>query len=79
MPKEKVFDIHNDAEFVAVGWSRDGYVQIATVNPLGEISMQGNRIDDIDPGWFIDMDRRSINDLIRLLRNARDAAFGRDE
>jgi hypothetical protein len=30
-------------------------------------------------GWFIDLDRRGINQLIRNLRRARDQAFGRDE
>jgi hypothetical protein len=30
-------------------------------------------------GFFVQLDRRGINDLIRHLRRARDAAFGRDE
>jgi hypothetical protein len=30
-------------------------------------------------GWFIDLDRRAINKLIRDLRRARNAAFGPDE
>jgi hypothetical protein len=30
-------------------------------------------------GWFCDLDRRGINELIRHLRRARDQAFGRDE
>lgn len=30
-------------------------------------------------GWHVDLDRAGINDLIRVLRRARDQAFGRDE
>lgn len=30
-------------------------------------------------GMYVDLDRRGINDLIRVLRRARDQAFGRDE
>jgi len=30
-------------------------------------------------GWHVDLDRPQINELIRVLRRARDQAFGRDE
>lgn len=30
-------------------------------------------------GWHVDLDRRQVNELIRVLRRARDQAFGRDE
>ena len=30
-------------------------------------------------GWHVDLDRRSVNELIKKLRVARDQAFGRDE
>lgn len=30
-------------------------------------------------GWHVELERHEVNDLIRLLRRARDAAFGRDE
>lgn len=30
-------------------------------------------------GFYVDLDRAGINKLIRTLRRARDAAFGRDE
>lgn len=30
-------------------------------------------------GFYVQLDRRGINDLIRHLRRSRDAAFGRDE
>lgn len=37
--------------------------------------------DPVQPftGWFVTLDRDGINHGIRLLRRARDAAFGRDE
>jgi hypothetical protein len=93
MPREIVrscfFDalnINDDVQsFVQVGWSREGFVQIATVAPKGAIApwddeQQRHVIADVhDPGWWIDLDRHGINNLIRLLRKARDAAFGKDE
>lgn len=30
-------------------------------------------------GWHVDLDRSQVNELIRVLRRARDQAFGRDE
>lgn len=30
-------------------------------------------------GWHVDLGRQQINELIRVLRRARDQAFGRDE
>ena len=30
-------------------------------------------------GFYLDLDRKGINDLIRYLRRARDQAFGKDE
>lgn len=30
-------------------------------------------------GWHVDLDRHRVNELIRVLRRARDQAFGRDE
>jgi hypothetical protein len=56
---------------VRVGWNREcGDVQIATVDEA-----DGND----GSGFFVDLDRHGINSLIRILRRARDAAFGRDE
>lgn len=85
MPKEYVDSICNvfpgDSEApsnpplrVRVGWSRErGDVEIRTVNPSTEESFDANG------GWNVWLDRRGINDLIRILRRARDQAFGRDE
>ncbi len=58
---------------VAVGWSRHGQVQIATTDPNAEEPYSAAA------GLWIDLDRSRINDLIRLLRKARDGAFGKDE
>lgn len=59
---------------VRVGWSRErGDVEIRTVNPATEEAF------DETGGWNVWLDRRGINDLIRVLRRARDQAFGRDE
>ena len=59
---------------VRVGWSRErGDAEIRTVNPATEESF------DETGGWNVWLDRRGINDLIRILRRARDQAFGRDE
>lgn len=30
-------------------------------------------------GWHVNLDRQQVNELIRVLRRARDQAFGRDE
>lgn len=38
----------------------------------------GSRFDYFD-GWHVDLDRQRVNELIRILRRARDQAFGRDE
>lgn len=80
-PNSPDFEIH-------VGWSV-GTVQLATVSPSGILAAEA--LDEasgakelvslraVDPGWFCDLDRAGINHLIRILRTARDKAFGRDE
>jgi hypothetical protein len=72
--------------FVHVGWDRKGFVQVATVAPAGRVApydpVQKKHViaqDAHDPGWFVGLDRDGINQLIRNLRKARDAAFGKDE
>jgi hypothetical protein len=81
MPKEVVIDSSGFNEEWSRGlraevrWSREAeYVQLGTVadeapKPQG---LGGE-------GWQVSLDRRSINELIRHLRRARDQAFGRDE
>jgi hypothetical protein len=61
---------------VSLGWSRQdagGYVQLGTIRNGKEHSF------DPADGLYADLDREGINDLIRLMRRARDQAFGRDE
>lgn len=82
MPKELIYQNeeyrdHPDARpAVRVGWSREvGHVEIATIMPddsVLEPTPEGN-------GWFVQLTRREINEMIRVLRKARDQAFGRDE
>jgi hypothetical protein len=63
-----------DTAAVRVGWQRDTEVQIATVLlPGGEWGEEPN------VGQFVDLDRYTLNRLIRVLRRARDQAYGRDE
>lgn len=63
---------------VGVHWGRDAeYVQVATT--LLDSVSGSPVVWEVSGGWFVDLDRRSINDLIRHLRRARDQAFGRDE
>lgn len=81
MPKEIVIDssCFNEDDTrglrAEVRWSRETeYVQLATVADKDPVS------EGFDGcGWFMSLDRRGINDLIRHLRKARDQAFGRDE
>jgi len=79
MPKELVrskYPEDHPGLVAQVGWGRDSqHVQLATVNDDAaklEPTPEGN-------GWFVQLDRHGINDLIRILRRARDQAFGRDE
>lgn len=63
---------------IEVGWQKDGTgpidgsVQIATTDPNAELGSK-------ESGLWIDLSRDKINELIRLLRKARDQAYGRDE
>lgn len=71
-------DWHDEAlvnqPFLTVSWNRDhGIVQLAT--------REGGDIDESKRergGYFVDVDRSTVNGLIRTLRRARDQAFGAD-
>lgn len=91
MPKEYITTDHDQRQqeelggrqtAVKVTWDRVGYVQIASVLRGGVEGMPPGTtgpVDGyIDEGWFIDMDRASLNRLIRVLRRARDQAYGAD-
>ncbi len=85
MPKEIVADPlqfsaeHPDESCVVeVSWGREvEHVQIATTLVHSADHTKVTR--DVEGGWYANLDRKSINDLIRHLRRARDQAFGRDE
>lgn len=79
MPVERVLDPEFGVDETRglraeVRWARQeagGHVQLATIAdgpPTNEM-----------PGWFVSLDRKGCNDLIRHVRRARDQAFGRDE
>jgi hypothetical protein len=72
----------------------DGHVQVATLRePQITYTSTGDRGTSVtanpsspsimstteqDSGWYVDLSREQINRLIRVLRRARDAAFGSD-
>lgn len=87
MPKEVIHDqfegsryteiggaqIEHVPPFLQIGWDR-------TVSNVNIGTRQGGDFpDDTErPGFFVNLDRAGINNLIRTLRKARDAAFGAD-
>lgn len=80
MPKEYVNDAHQGSDQwpaprVRLGWSKDAqHVQLATIAEDWqelEPTPEGN-------GWFVSLNRHGINQLIRMLRRARDQAYGAD-
>ena len=74
MPKETISDQHSIAERgVEIVWGRDsGNVAIGSVDFTKEPYT-------VERGWFIDLNRDGINAMIRVLRRARDQAYGVDE
>lgn len=80
MPAEKIqVGNPNDPSTVTVGWHRDGgAVQLATLRPV-HYPTEPPAGSPVDDGQYVDLSRQQINDLIRNLRRARDAAYGRDE
>ena len=82
MPKELIFqrNEHGDPDttepVVRVGWSKEAEcVELATVHKDGiklVPTPEGN-------GWFVQLTRPEINRMIRVLRKARDQAYGPDE
>lgn len=80
MPKEHINDKHqwddekNPLPFAVIGWEREGgLVQIGV--------LRGGDFDEGKedrPGFYVSLDRNAINRAIRVLRRARDAAYGAD-
>lgn len=87
MPKEVI----RGREFnVVVGWSQHCGVQVATEMREPQDSDAPQNLEQLVATWgdgtkaharglYSDLDRQQINELIRVLRRARDSAFGRDE
>lgn len=87
MPKEYIvtkdmqrrLDEHGgECEAVRVGWWADCAVQIATVLKAPVEGSTSRTEAPVDQGQFVNLDRDACNELIRLLRKARDVAFGKD-
>lgn len=91
MPKEVVYGVdripqdEGDPVRVPVAvlhWSREtGDVQLVTRLLSHEVPSieQQDRGIPVEYGMYVSLNRTGINDLIRLLRRARDQAFGKDE
>jgi hypothetical protein len=89
MPKEIVYDDAGMYDAV-VGWEPDGYVQVGIKSHNAttiRIRVGDEEVDKVeftgrtagfDSLWGT-FDRAGINRLIKALKHARDAAYGRDE
>lgn len=86
IPGQYVYFESEDSEpeqsVVCVKWSKEtGDLQIVTRLREAEVFYDEDKNAPIPAryGWYVDLDRKGINELIRVLRRARDQAFGRDE
>lgn len=85
MPKEMINSKFDATTYAQVGWSKEsGHVQLGVLDPgtrLAIVERDAIRLEnpeEIEGGWFIQLDRNGINRLIRTLRKARDQAYGAD-
>lgn len=73
MPKEIIRPFNDEfPHAVEIGWGINTYVQIGSIDTTKERYSP-------DAGFYVDLDRVNINKLIKVLRRARDQAYGRDE
>lgn len=82
MPKENINCTAMRELRAEVGWEQGRWVQLATTNQKSQLTLPGDNEGDapqVFGGWHVTLDREGINRLIRVLRRARDQAFGRDE
>lgn len=88
MPKEYVGNAPQEHGSITVGWHRDHCdVSLSVAGPVGwrdPFLRRSGGADEVDPDngldWHVSLTNRfEVNQLIRLLRKARDQAFGRDE
>lgn len=77
MPKVNIQTADERDFDLAVGWTKDQYVQIGILSPGDEKTIV---IDGVEfEGIYCSPNRAEINRLIKALRQARDSAFGKDE
>ena len=76
----QVATVAADADRRLRGWAETPTAQPVgiTVSGADLVSQPGTSFTRFD-GWHVDLDRDQVNTLIRVLRRARDQAFGRDE
>lgn len=94
MPKERIYNQRRQEFDVEVRWSRESeYVSIATVMAPPHTSDAPQNLKELVSTWdddglhypdgkiglYADLSRYELNELIRVLRRARDQAFGKDE
>jgi len=81
MPKEIIYDSAGMYDAV-VGWSPDQYVQVGIQTHSGRTLAETLGAGD-NPAQFTGLwgtfDRDGLNRLIKMLRHAREAAYGKDE
>lgn len=83
MPRETVQGDDHDGTEVKIGWNKDQGVQIG-VGAVGQFEFKeplpaGVTVSGPYDDLWVSLTRHGCNELIRKLRRARDAAFGRDE
>lgn len=93
MPKETIPAGDYEKNRIDVRWQKEGYpgVGLVTYNPNRRVSTTievdsmgvqvGKPEEEAFPfeGWHTELNRYQLNELIRVLRRARDQVFGRDE
>lgn len=72
MPRESVIG-QGGGYNLKVGWQAARGVQVGVTD--GRFTIDGEVFDSV----WTSLDRQGCNDLIRLLRKARDSAFGSDQ
>lgn len=90
MPKEQIRDNDGGPCIAEVRWSSNEYVQVAVLQSdittfvaycqnVAKIYDEQGWGDSDGNGFYWTPNRNQLNELIRVLRRARDQAFGRDE
>ena len=77
-PTPEQIKAHDGKPFYNCGAPTDAHRSIETPNGV-EVQHKRQFGDAPFDGWYMSLNRQQINDLIRVLRRARDAAYGRDE